>query len=60
MKITWEKATTGDMYSRVYGTSTFVERTAWEFVKTVQPHFELVTLCAPNLASRYTQSHICH
>jgi len=56
MKITWEKAATGDLYSRIYGTSTFVEKTAWEFMKTVQPDFELVTLCAPSLASRLTYS----
>lgn len=54
MKITWEKAATGDLYSRVYGTATFLERTAWEFMKTVQPDFDLVTLCPPSLASRYT------
>ena len=54
MKITWEKAANGDLYSRIYGVATFVEKTAWEFMKTVEPDFELVTLCAPSLASRYT------
>jgi hypothetical protein len=54
MKITWEKAATGDVYSRIYGAATFVEKTAWEFVKTVQPDFELVTICAPSLASHST------
>jgi len=56
MKITWEKAATGGPYSMIYGTATFVEKTAWEFMKVVQPNFELVTLCAPSLASRYTYS----
>jgi hypothetical protein len=57
MKITWEKASTGDLYSRIYGAATFVEKTAWEFMKTVQPDFDLVTLCAPSLASHYTLSY---
>ena len=57
MRITWEKAASGDPYSMIYGTATFVEKTAWEFMKAVQPNFELVTLCAPSLASHHTYSY---
>jgi len=53
-KISWEKAATGDIYTRIYGAATFVEKTAWEFMKTVQPDFELVTLCAPSLVGGST------
>ncbi|KAG8920885.1 methylglyoxal reductase (NADPH-dependent) gre2 [Tulasnella sp. 419] len=52
--VTYEEALT-DPVLGYYGSKTFAERAAWEFIEQEKPHFKLTTLCPPMVFGPPTQ-----